>query len=105
MAWAMDAMAAQGASADRVTLVGGGARSEAVRQIAPSILGVPVDVPEAGEDVADGAARQAAWVLSGAAEPPTWVYRSVDTYEGEPMPELFGRFRAAVDRVVAEQEP
>jgi xylulokinase len=105
MAWAMDAMAAQGASADRVTLVGGGARSEAVRQIAPSILGVPVDVPEAGEDVADGAARQAAWVLSGAAEPPAWVYRSVDTYEGEPMPELFGRFRAAVDRVLAEQEP
>ena len=48
----------------RVLLVGGGARSEAVRRIAPAVLGCPVVVPEPGEYVADGAARQAAWVLS-----------------------------------------
>ena len=29
-------------------------------------------VPQPGEYVADGAARQAAWVLSGAEAPPEW---------------------------------
>ena len=53
-----------------VRLVGGGAQSEAVRRIAPSVFGVPVDVPPAGEYVANGAARQAAWAISGAAESP-----------------------------------
>ena len=39
---------AQGAPVDRVLLVGGGARSEAVRRLAPAVLGVPVLVPAAG---------------------------------------------------------
>jgi xylulokinase len=33
---------------------------------------MPVVVPEPAEYVALGAARQAAWALSGAAEPPAW---------------------------------
>ena len=65
----LDALVAQGATVDRVVLIGGGARSEAVRRIAPTVFGRPVVVPEPGEYVADGAARQAAWVLSGATEP------------------------------------
>jgi xylulokinase len=40
--------------------------------VAPSLFGVPVVVPKVGEYVALGAARQAAWALSGAAEPPSW---------------------------------
>ncbi len=71
----LDALADQGVPVQRVLLVGGGARSAAVRQIAPSVLGVPVVVPPVGEYVADGAARQAAWVLSGAAAPPPWGAR------------------------------
>ena len=43
-------------------LIGGGAKSEALRRIAPAVFGVPVVVPPAGEYVADGAARQAAYV-------------------------------------------
>ena len=31
-----------------------------------------VELPETDEHVAIGAARQAAWVLSGETEPPTW---------------------------------
>jgi xylulokinase len=81
---AIDGMRKQGVLVDRVSLVGGGARSEAVRRIAPAVWGLPVDVPESGEDVADGAARQAAWVLSGAAEPPAWSYRTSETYTAEP---------------------
>ncbi|MGL4831992.1 MAG: xylulose kinase, partial [Propionibacteriaceae bacterium] len=54
---------------------GGGAQSNAVRRIAPEVLGLPVSVPEHGEYVADGAARQAAWALSGTAEAPMWKPR------------------------------
>src|SRR5665647_1087833 len=35
-----------------------------------------------GEYVALGAARQAAWVLGGAVEPPTWVRTNEEHYEG-----------------------
>jgi xylulokinase len=66
----VDALRAVGMEVGRVKLIGGGARSQAVRAIAPEIFGVPVDVPEAAEYVALGAARQAAWALTG--ELPTW---------------------------------
>jgi hypothetical protein len=41
-----------------VILIGGAARSEAVRRIAPEIFGVPVTVPKPAEYVALGAARR-----------------------------------------------
>ena len=65
----LDALVAEGARVDRVFLIGGGAKSAAVRAIAPAVLGRPVVVPPVSEYVADGAARQAAWTLSGAACP------------------------------------
>ena len=70
LAAGLDALIAAGVAVKRVFLVGGGARSEAVRRIAPSVLGLPVVVPRPGEYVALGAARQAAWVLTGGDEPP-----------------------------------
>ncbi|WP_420114900.1 xylulokinase [Pseudactinotalea sp.] len=83
LAYAMDALVAQGVAARRIILIGGAAQSEAVRRIAPSVLGMPVVVPNPGEYVADGAARQAAWVLSGADEAPTWELEATTTYEVE----------------------
>ncbi|MGB3769565.1 MAG: FGGY-family carbohydrate kinase [Rhodococcus sp. (in: high G+C Gram-positive bacteria)] len=77
----IDHLREQGASVSRVLLVGGGAKSEAVRVLAPAVFGVPVDVPAPGEYVADGAAKQAAWVLSGAAEPPVWAASKTTRYE------------------------
>lgn len=62
LAAGLDAIRALGVPIERALLVGGGAQSEAVRRIAPDVLGVPVDVPAAGEYVALGAARQAAAV-------------------------------------------
>ncbi|GAB3946611.1 xylulokinase [Corynebacterium tapiri] len=56
----------------RILLIGGGARSAAVRALAPHIFSGEVVVPEAGEYVAIGAARQAAWALSSRDEPPQW---------------------------------
>ncbi len=90
----LDALRAGGVEVHRALLVGGGARSEAVRRIAPAVLGVPVRVPEPGEYVAVGAARQAAWVLSGAAAPPDWSVRSVADYDAEPAPAVRDRFLA-----------
>ncbi len=88
----LDALVAAGAHVDRVLLIGGGARSEAVRRIAPTIFGRPVLVPEAGEYVAMGAARQAAWLLSGQLHPPDWTPSGSLTYEGDPVPEIRDRY-------------
>lgn len=67
-----DAVDALGIEARRILMIGGGSRSAAVRRLAPSFLGAPVVVPEAGEYVALGAARQATWALAGTAQPPSW---------------------------------
>lgn len=81
LADAVDALVAQGAAVRRVLLVGGGAASDAVRRIAPAVFGHPVSVPDPGEYVARGAARQAAWVLSGAPEPPAWEVPGISVFE------------------------
>jgi xylulokinase len=95
----LDALVAQGVAVRRVLLVGGGSRSEAVRQIAPAIFGVPVVVPPEGESVADGAARQAAWVVLGGENPPQWTLGETRTYEADPTPavrEAYARARELV---------
>ena len=76
----------------RVLLVGGAARSAAVRALAPAILGRPVLVPPPGEYVALGAARQAAWALAGTPAPPTWPARGADLLEADPQPEVRERY-------------
>ncbi|GAB3264434.1 xylulokinase [Kineosporia babensis] len=68
----IDAVRAAGVPVQRAFLIGGAAQSEAVQQLAPGILGLDVLVPTPGEYVADGAARQAAWVLSEQPEQPQW---------------------------------
>lgn len=59
----LDALRDLGIPLERALLIGGGAQSEGVRRIAPEILGLPVEVPEPGEYVALGAARQAAQLV------------------------------------------
>ena len=94
LAAGLDALVAEGVEPRRVLMVGGGAASDAVRRIAPSVLGVPVDVPTPGEYVADGACRQAAWALSGGAEPPAWADTGSSTFEGALVPGLRERYAA-----------
>lgn len=73
LADAVDALAAvSGRTPNRLLLIGGAARNPAVLALAPLVFDVPVVVPAPAEYVAIGAARQAAWVLSGDAEPPGW---------------------------------
>ena len=90
----LDAVRAQGVAIEAVSLVGGGVRWASARQLAPAVLGVPVDVPPADEYVAVGAARQAAWALAGGEEPPAWEIAGVEHLTAAPAPEV----RAAYDR-------
>lgn len=96
----LDALVAQGAEPRRLLLVGGGAASRAVREIAPAVLGLPVVVPEPGEYVADGAARQAAWTLAPESGPPVWTTGASGErrHEAEPTPQVRRRYAEARDR-------
>ena len=88
----------QGVQCRRVLLIGGGSRSDAVRELAPGILGTPVLAPEPAEYVALGAARQAAWALAGTPEPPHWFPAQPPAeYTGEPAPEILQRHRSLRD--------
>ena len=85
---------------NRVLLIGGGARSEAIRRIAPAIFGVDVLIPEPGEYVAMGAARQAAWALSGQALPPAWATQGTPKhYEAQPDTDTVARYEELRDKM------
>ena len=88
---------AMGNKAKRVLLTGGAARSEAMQKLAPSIFGVDVVLPAPGEYVALGAARQAAWALSGEDAPPQWDIGESTTYQGEANPETVARYERIRD--------
>ncbi|WP_334121035.1 xylulokinase [Glutamicibacter sp.] len=88
------ALEAQGVQAQRIILVGGGAQSRAVQQIAAQILDLPIIVPAPGEYVADGAARQAAGVLTG--QFPQWVQDSIEVPAAEATPQVLERYRSLV---------
>lgn len=98
LAAALERFGELGVHIDGVKLMGGGAKSAALRAIAPGVLGVPVEVPRPGEYVALGAARQAAWVLSGEPEPPTWELEGVARFTGDDLPWLRERYADAVVR-------
>lgn len=90
-------LAALGVAARRILLIGGGAQSRALREIAPAVFGLPVLVPAAGQYVALGAARQAAWALSGSPRPPRWTAPPADEYTADPAPEVLGRYARVRD--------
>jgi xylulokinase len=88
----IDYLAALGVVIRRVLLIGGGARSPALREIAPAVLGVPVLAPSPAEYVALGAARQAAWVLTRSAAPPQWKSPPTQHYAAEPAADIRRRY-------------
>ena len=97
LADAVDALVGVGVQPRRLLVVGGAASNPAVVEVASTLVDVPVEIPPAGEYVADGAARQAAWVLSGG-EPPAWT----DVRPGEvvmrdpqPVPGIREQYREA----------
>ncbi|MEU1752687.1 xylulokinase [Micromonospora matsumotoense] len=88
---ALHALRAQDVPVDRVLLIGGAARSRAVRAVAPTLFGAPVSVPHPAEYVALGAARQAAWALSGDAAPPPWPV-AAEEITAAGTPEVYERY-------------
>jgi xylulokinase len=86
-----------GIAARRIVLVGGGARSRALREIAPTVLGMPVLAPIPAEYVALGAARQAAWALRGSPQPPAWKPPPTDEYTADPAPAVLERYARVRD--------
>ena len=97
----VDALRDKGVQVDRVLLIGGAAASRAVRELAPGLFRAPVVVPRPAEYVGVGAARQAAWALSGAAEPPTWDLVVDSTYAVPPgdTSDVLGRYAALLAQV------
>jgi xylulokinase len=104
LAYGVQVLREQASPVDQVMLTGGAAQSPAVRQIAAAVFGVPVLATDPFESVAVGAARQAAWALTGRL--PQWSAPVSGTYEPQPgeteaASELDSRYRAALDEVRA----
>ena len=69
-------------------------------QIASSLFGRPVMIPPAGEYVADGAAKQAAWALLGGERPPQWDLGQAMNIEAKPTPEVLEKYRTLRDATI-----
>ncbi len=98
LADAVDALVQQGVAINRIFLVGGAAKNPAVGEIASALFGREVIIPPAGEYVADGAARQAAWALLG--EAPEWNLGKVTHVQTKATPEVMDRYRTLRDATV-----
>jgi xylulokinase len=94
----LDGIGQLGIPLRRVLLIGGGAKSEAFRRIAPSLLGLPLVVPPPGEYVAEGAARQAARLVLGAL--PHWERAGAEVFEAAPAPFVREQYAAARELVL-----
>ena len=99
LAESLQALLLHGVRPERLLLVGGAARSEAVRQIAPTVFGQPVIILGSEELGACGAAGQAAWALTSSPEPPAWRTAAQVLY-GEAVPSVRARFADARSRFV-----
>ncbi|MCT1385826.1 xylulokinase [Brachybacterium sp. p3-SID1565] len=87
-----------GTAAARIVLIGGGARSRAVQELAPAVFGREVEIAPSGEYVALGAARQAAWALAGTDEPPHWEITGSRTVGAEATPQVLAAYRELKER-------
>jgi xylulokinase len=95
LADAVDSLISLGVSVNRILLIGGAAKNDAIPKIASALFGREVVVPPAGEYVADGAAKQAAWALLG--EMPTWDLGNVAHHQSPPTPEVMEKYRTLRD--------
>ena len=94
---AVDALEKLGVEVKRIILIGGAAKNPAVAQIASALFGREVLLPPAGEYVANGAARQAAWALLGGATAPTWDLGKIEKVSAAATPDVVQRYRTLRD--------
>jgi len=100
LADAVAALEDLGVDIKRVLIIGGAAKNPAVGQIASALFGRPVVIPPAGEYVADGAAKQAAWALLGGSTPPVWDLGKATHIEAAATPEVLEKYRTLRDATV-----
>lgn len=100
LADAVQALVDLGVNVKRILIIGGAAKNPAVGQIASALFGRPVLIPPAGEYVADGAARQAAWALSESANAPVWDLGKATLSEAKPTPHVLEQYRILRDATV-----
>jgi len=89
-----------GVDVKRILIIGGAAKNPAVGHIASALFGRPVLVPPAGEYVADGAARQAAWALLAGATAPIWDLGKANLIQADPTPHVLEQYRVLRDATV-----
>ena len=95
---AVDALEKLGVNVKRIILIGGAAKNPAVSQIAAALFGREVLVPPAGEYVANGAARQAAWALMGGDAAPIWDLGKIEKVSAAATPDVIARYRTLRDQ-------
>ncbi len=95
---AVDALEKLGVNVKRIILIGGAAKNPAVSQIAAALFGREVLVPPAGEYVANGAARQAAWALLGGDAAPIWDLGKIEKVSVAATPDVIARYRTLRDQ-------
>ena len=95
---AAQSLISRGVAVNRILLIGGAAKNPAVGKIAASLFGREVLIPPAGEYVANGAARQAAWVVLGGERAPVWDLGEVERVNAPHTPEVLERYRKLRDR-------
>ncbi len=100
LADAVTALEDLGVEIKRVLIIGGAAKNPAVGQIASALFGRPVLIPPAGEYVADGAAKQAAWALLGGSTPPLWDLGKATHIEAAATPAVLEKYRTLRDATI-----
>jgi xylulokinase len=105
LADAVAPLEAAGVTPRRIVLIGGAARSDAVRRIAAGLFALPVAVPEPAEYVALGAARQAAWTLAQDDAPPRWKQGAAVVEPDPASADYYARVRAAYSSVLGGAQP
>ena len=90
LAHGLDAIVRETETVTRLTLIGGGAQNVGVQQVVSETVSLPVVVPDPGEYVAIGAAKQAAWALTG--ERPGWQPQARALPPGPTDPEARNQF-------------
>jgi sugar (pentulose or hexulose) kinase len=98
IAYALEALRRAGVPYAELTLVGGGAASDAWAQLCADVFAVPVSRPAIIEAAAAGAARQAQWAVDGAR--PAAAPGAARRFEPHPTPAI----RAAAERMAALRE-
>jgi len=98
---AVDALEKLGVGVKRILLIGGAAKNPAVATIASALFGREVLVPPAGEYVADGAARQAAWALSGQESAPIWNLGKIESVTSKATPDVVEKYRTLRDQTTS----